>query len=216
MKPDVLYIATGNEHKVSEISEMLGDTVQCLSMKSLQSPPHLIEDGDTFAANALAKAEQLAVWLKKQSLDNKHWCVLADDSGLEVDALDGRPGVLSARFAADETGSSGNASDEANNAKLIRLLKDVPETERTGRFRCVLALVNPFSENGTSGQWTFSGSCEGHLILEPSGKQGFGYDPLFRPSGYDLTFAELGATIKNKISHRSHALQKFQTFLSQA
>jgi XTP/dITP diphosphohydrolase len=216
MKLGVLYIATGNEHKVSEISEMLGNTVQCLSMKSLQSPPNLIEDGDTFEANALAKAEQLAAWLKTQNLDNKQWCVLADDSGLEVDALDGRPGVLSARFAADESGSSGNASDKANNAKLIRLLKDVPENKRTGRFRCVLALVHPFPTEPRAGQWTFSGSCEGHLIQEPSGDQGFGYDPLFRPEGYDQTFAELGTSVKNTISHRSRALQKFQTFLSQA
>jgi XTP/dITP diphosphohydrolase len=216
MTLDVLYIATGNEHKVSEIAEMLGDTVQCLSMQSLSSPPKLIEDGDTFEANALAKAEQLATWLKTQNLDTKQWCVLADDSGLEVDALDGRPGVLSARFAADETGSSGNASDEANNAKLIRLLKDVPENDRTGRFRCVLAMVNPYPEKEASGQWTFNGSCEGQLLLKPSGNHGFGYDPLFQPKGYERTFAELGTSIKNKISHRSHALQQFKTFLSQA
>ncbi|MBT3596769.1 MAG: RdgB/HAM1 family non-canonical purine NTP pyrophosphatase [Verrucomicrobia bacterium] len=214
MKPGILYIATGNEHKVSEIAEMLGNSVRCLSMKSLASPPDLIEDGDTFEANALAKASQLEAWLKTQSLDNKQYYVLADDSGLEVDALGGRPGVFSARFAADETACSGNATDEANNAKLIRLLKEVPEKERTGRFRCVLALIHSFPKATASGQWTFSGSCEGHLMLESSGDQGFGYDPLFRPMGFDQTFAELGATIKNRISHRSHALQKLQTFLS--
>ncbi|MBT5927669.1 MAG: RdgB/HAM1 family non-canonical purine NTP pyrophosphatase [Verrucomicrobia bacterium] len=214
MKLDVLYIATGNEHKVSEISEMLGYNIRCLSMKSLISPPDLIEDGDTFEANALAKASQLADWLKTQKLNHTHWCVLADDSGLEVDALDGRPGVLSARFAADESGTKGNAADADNNAKLIRLLKGVPESQRTGRFRCVLALVNPDDKDTIRGQWTFNGSCEGQLILDPSGDQGFGYDPLFRPEGYDQTFAELGAKIKNEISHRSRALQKLQTFLN--
>lgn len=213
MKPDVLYIATGNEHKVSEIASMLGDSIRCSSMKSLQSPPSLIEDGDTFEANALAKAIQLAEWLRTKNIKNKQWWVLADDSGLEVDALDGRPGVLSARFAADETGSSGNASDEANNAKLIKLLRDVPEHKRTGRFRCVLALVNPIPRIDSSQQWTFSGACEGQLILDPCGEQGFGYDPLFKPKGFDKTFAELGASIKNKISHRSQALEKLQNFL---
>ncbi|MDC0325717.1 RdgB/HAM1 family non-canonical purine NTP pyrophosphatase [bacterium] len=214
MNLDVIYIATGNEHKVSEISEMLGDKIRCLSMKSLVSPPDLIEDGDTFEANALAKASQLVSWLKAQSPEDIRWCVLADDSGLEVDALGGKPGVLSARFAADESGANGNASDADNNAKLIRLLKDVPENQRTGRFRCVLALIHPDDEGMTQGQWTFGGSCEGQLMLDPSGDQGFGYDPLFRPEGYDQTFAELGAEIKNKISHRSRALQKLQTFLS--
>ncbi len=213
---DMLYIATGNEHKVSEISEMLGTEIQCLSMKSLSFPPELIEDGDTFEANALAKAEQLASWLTTQDIKHQHWYVLADDSGLEVDALDGRPGVLSARFAAEETGAKGNASDEANNTKLIRLLKNIPEQNRTGRFRCVLALVRPASETTESGQWTFSGACEGRLILEPSGDHGFGYDPLFRPEGYDQTFAELGSEIKNEISHRSRALQQFKSFLSHA
>lgn len=214
MTLDVLYIATGNAHKVEEISEMLGNNCQCLSMKSLTSPPELIEDGDTFEANALAKANQLADYLKTQNLNTRNWCVLADDSGLEVDALDGRPGVLSARFAADESGALGNASDEANNAKLIRLLQDVSKEKRTGRFRCVLALVCPNSADHPQTHWTFTGACEGDLILEPSGTEGFGYDPLFRPNGFHQTFAELGSKIKNEISHRSQALKELQTFLS--
>ena len=104
--------------------------------------------------------------------------------------------------------------DEANNTKLIRLLKNVPEQNRTGRFRCVLALVNTGTEAKEAGQWTFSGACEGQLLLEPIGDHGFGYDPLFRPEGYDQTFAELGSDIKNEISHRSRALHKLQSFLN--
>jgi XTP/dITP diphosphohydrolase len=138
--------------------------------------------------------------------------VLADDSGLEVDALGGAPGVQSARFAAPEFGLAGNAPDGANNAKLLRLLAQVPETSRTARFRCVLALTavaGPSSQDSPAPTRFFSGACEGRIGFVPRGSHGFGYDPLFIPAGFTETLAELGDTTKNRISHRSHALQAF-------
>jgi XTP/dITP diphosphohydrolase len=143
---------------------------------------------------------------------NTPWFVLADDSGLEVDALGGAPGVQSARFAAPEFGLQGNAPDGANNAKLLRLLVHIPEASRTARFRCVLALTavaNPASSTSPVPTRFFSGSCEGRIGLVPRGSHGFGYDPLFIPAGFTETLAELGDTTKNRISHRSHALQAF-------
>jgi len=212
-RPDCIVIATGNEHKVQEISDILGGAIRCVSMKSLDGFPELVEDGDTFEANALAKASQLAAWLRESNEISGHWMTLADDSGLEVDALNGQPGVYSARFAADETGKSGNADDAANNAKLLRLLKDVPDQERTGRFRCVLAFYQASSSSDPAQHWIFDGACEGMLQRQGSGDHGFGYDPLFKPTGYEHTFAELGSEVKNKISHRSQALFKLKAFL---
>lgn len=211
--PDCIVIATGNEHKVQEISEILGGAIHCISMKSLDGFPELVEDGDTFEANALAKASQLADWLQQSEKITGHWMTLADDSGLEVDALNGQPGVYSARFAADETGQSGNADDAANNAKLLRLLKEIPDQERSGRFRCILALFQPPSPSSPARHWTFDGACEGMLQRKGTGDHGFGYDPLFKPNGYDQTFAELGSEVKNTISHRSQALGKLKAFL---
>lgn len=213
--PDYIYIATGNAHKVQEISDILGGAIRCISMKSLDRFPELVEDGDTFEDNALAKAAQLAAWLHAQNIPSGEWMTLADDSGLEVDALNGQPGVYSARFAADETGASGNADDAANNAKLLRLLKDTPDEQRTGRFRCVLALVQSPSPSESSQHWTFDGACEGIIRRQLSGEKGFGYDPLFQPEGHEHTFAELGPEVKNTISHRSRALAKLKAFLSQ-
>jgi len=147
---------------------------------------------------------------------------LADDSGLEVDALNGAPGVLSARFAAMD--AKDNSSDADNNAKLLRLLKDVPLEKRTARFRCVLALTpvsskkvesaSPVCYTEEPGMQTqlFDGACEGRIIFEPRGKNGFGYDPLFVPMGFDQTYAELGDGVKNKLSHRAKALEKLKTF----
>lgn len=212
-RPDCIVIATGNEHKVQEISDILGGTIRCISMKSLDGFPELIEDGDTFEANALAKASQLAAWLQDSMAVSGHWMTLADDSGLEVDALNGEPGVYSARFAADEAGQRGNADDAANNAKLLRLLKDVPDQERTGRFRCVLTLFQPQASSTPAQHWVFEGACEGVLQHQGSGDQGFGYDPLFKPLGFEQTFAELGSKVKNTISHRSQALAKLKAFL---
>jgi XTP/dITP diphosphohydrolase len=133
--------------------------------------------------------------------------VLADDSGLEVDALGGAPGVHSARFAAADA-SGGNSPDAANNAKLLRLLDGIPPEKRGARFRCVLALAAP-------GRKTilFEGSCEGRISTAPGGAGGFGYDPLFVPEGRAQSFAELGEEVKNKISHRARALAQLRLFL---
>jgi XTP/dITP diphosphohydrolase len=145
--------------------------------------------------------------------------VLADDSGLEVDALHGAPGVHSARFAALESGA--NSPDTANNEKLLRLLKNVPEEKRTARFRCVLALIavpsSPVSqpELAASAKF-FSGACEGRIAVAPSGQGGFGYDPLFIPLGHEQSFAELGEDEKNKLSHRAKALDQLLGYLRNA
>jgi XTP/dITP diphosphohydrolase len=144
--------------------------------------------------------------------------VLADDSGLEVDALGGAPGVHSARFAALDTGTPGNSTTAENNAKLLRLLKDVPLDKRTARFRCVVALtpvLRSTNENASPVCYAddlelqtelFEGVCEGRIGLMPHGRGGFGYDPLFIPAGYNHTFGELDEGIKNELSHRARAL----------
>jgi XTP/dITP diphosphohydrolase len=184
-----------------------------------------VEDGGTFAANATKKSIALAKWLAEKPLTphaSRLSFVLADDSGLEVDALNGEPGVHSARFAALDTGAAGNSSPAANNAKLLRLLEGVPMEKRTGRFRCVLALT-PVSQATAGGSSPvcyadelemqtelFEGSCEGRIEFEPRGQGGFGYDSLFVPVGYDQTFAELGEEVKNGLSHRARALAKLR------
>jgi XTP/dITP diphosphohydrolase len=145
--------------------------------------------------------------------------VLADDSGLEVDALNGAPGVHSARFAAINAPAAGNSSDADNNAKLLRLLKDIPTEKRTARFRCVIALTPVLiEEQGNASPVCladehelqtelFGGACEGRISFTPSGAKGFGYDPLFVPNGFQQSFAELGEEVKNQISHRAKALE---------
>ena len=222
-----LVVATRNEHKILEIQEILGTAFRCIPLSSFPDAPPLIEDGDTFAANATKKAVQLARWLArapgtKLRTPKDERYVLADDSGLEVAALNGAPGVHSARFAAWDTGRPGNSSDAENNAKLLRLLKDVPVGKRTARFRCVLALTpapNKVSPNGSSVCYAdelelqtelFDGACEGRIDFAPSGHKGFGYDPLFVPNGYQQSFAELGEETKNRLSHRSQALAKLR------
>ena len=143
--------------------------------------------------------------------------VLADDSGLEVDAIGGQPGVHSARFAALDSGLPGNAPDADNNAKLLRLLKDVPMEKRTARFRCVLALVAITPQSALHTPHLFDGACEGRILFGASGRGGFGYDPLFVPEGFDQSFAELGADVKNRLSHRALALEKLKAhFTSRA
>jgi XTP/dITP diphosphohydrolase len=148
--------------------------------------------------------------------------VLADDSGLEVDSLGGKPGVHSARFAALDKNE--NSKDADNNAKLLHLLKDVPLEKRTARFRCVIALVpvlrgkietaSPVCFADEFEPQIFDGACEGKILSEPRGKNGFGYDPLFVPDGFTQSFAELGDETKNKLSHRAKALAKLKNYLS--
>jgi len=209
-----LLIATRNAHKAREIRQVLNGDFQFLTLLDFPAAPDAIEDGATFAANASKKALVLADWLAGNS-PIPPFCVLADDSGLEVDALGGAPGVHSARFAAMDTRGPVNSPDAANNAKLLRVLAGVPLARRTARFRCVLAL-RKLPELSTAGPETilFEGVCAGRISLQPAGAGGFGYDPLFIPDGFDKSFAELGDAVKNTISHRALALQKLREYLT--
>jgi XTP/dITP diphosphohydrolase len=200
-----LVIATRNAHKVAEIRAILGDRFRYLTLNDLPAAPRTIEDAQTFAGNAAKKARELARWVAA-SRDTNPMFVLADDSGLEVDALNGLPGVNSARFAALDTGKPGNSSDADNNAKLLRLLTDMPPENRTARFRCVLALTALHPPSSILHPQLFEGVCEGRIGYTPRGQGGFGYDPLFIPNGFEQTFAELGEAVKNRLSHRAKAL----------
>lgn len=232
-----LVIATRNAHKVQEIRSILGAGHRYFSLDHFAAAPLVREDGATFDANATKKAAELGRWLLKnpkfaapllvaENPDERGpVLVLADDSGLEVDALGGSPGVHSARFAHLGTELPGNAPDAANNQKLLAALKGVPLPERTARFRCVLAatplelhnelrrtagLLGDVLERRTI---LSSGACEGRIALGPSGQGGFGYDPLFVPLGHSVSFAALGEDVKNQLSHRAKALQLLKKWL---
>ena len=212
-----LLLATRNAHKVGEIRAILGAQFQFLTLNDFPAAPKVVEDANTFAGNATKKAVELARWLaEKHSTSNiQHPTpnfVLADDSGLEADALNGAPGVHSARFAAK--GKNKNSSDAENNSKLLRLLEKVPPEKRTARFRCVIALVEINPQPGISNPQLFDGICEGKIIFQPRGQNGFGYDPFFVPDGFEQTFAELGDEVKNKLSHRAKALEKLKIYFS--
>jgi XTP/dITP diphosphohydrolase len=219
-----LVIATRNGHKAQEIRAILGDIFRTLTLNDYPEAPAVVEDAATFVGNATKKAVELARWLENVPgseflIPGSRAFVLADDSGLEVDALEGAPGVHSARFAALEdkraAGAPGNSPDAANNARLLRLLQDVPMEKRTARFRCVLALVETNRQEPIGNPLLFEGACEGRIRFAPSGKGGFGYDPLFVPAGHEQSFAELGEEVKNKISHRAKALAKLAEELKQ-
>jgi XTP/dITP diphosphohydrolase len=206
-----LIIATGNAHKVDEIRSILGEDFRYLTLKDFPDAPEAIEDGCTFPQNAEKKARSLVDWLNETGRSpDERAVVLADDSGLEVDALDGAPGVHSARFAAGEEGAEGNSSDAGNNAKLLSLLENVFEEKRTARFRCVIAALNL---DGGAARFA-DGACEGTILRERRGQGGFGYDPLFVPAGDERSFAELSEAEKNVISHRRRALAGVQEILS--
>jgi len=215
-----LLLATRNVHKIGEICVILGDQFRYLTLTDCPDAPRVVEDADSFAGNATKKAVALARWTSgiqdsKCDVQGSEFFVLADDSGLEVDALNGAPGVHSARFAALETGQGGNSADADNNAKLLRLLKEVPAERRTARFRCVIALVGVDLKSGGSNLRLLEGVCEGRILFTPRGRGGFGYDPLFVPVGFDETFAELGEDVKNRLSHRARALQQLKAALIQ-
>lgn len=210
-----LLIATRNEHKTGEIRAILGDRFHCATLRDFPGAPEVVEDQSGFAGNAAKKSRELAEWLGRTQAAwlAKHApvYVLADDSGLEVDALDGAPGVHSARFAALDTGTSGNSPTAENNAKLLRLLDQIPNERRTARFHCVIALTPaPFPGGPPE---LFVGTCEGRIGRAHQGAGGFGYDPLFTPAGFDRTFAELGEAVKNGLSHRGRALEKMRSWL---
>lgn len=190
-----LMVATGNAGKLREIERLLdGLPVEVLSLKDLTPPPEIVEDGATFADNALKKARTLA--------QQTGMMTLADDSGLVVDLLDGAPGIHSARYA----GSQGD--DAANNAKLLRALGDTSLSARTAAFVCVMALVLP--DGATH---LFEGRLHGLILPHPRGTGGFGYDPLFLVPEYGKSLAELSLDTKNRISHRGQALRQAVTFL---
>lgn len=182
---------TRNQKKKKELAEILSDLkVQVITLEEIDvEVPEIEEDGATFEENAVKKASITA--------KITGYICLADDSGLMVDALDGRPGVYSARFAGEK------ATDEQNNLKLLKMLADIPEDRRTARFVCVIAICTPEGET-----FTVRGECEGKIAFAPRGDKGFGYDPLFIPEGYNATFAELDAGEKSRISHRGKALAK--------
>jgi XTP/dITP diphosphohydrolase len=230
-----LILATRNLHKAEELRAILSDSAfepRLLTLRDFPPAPAVAEDAGTFAGNATKKAVVLARWLSESHIPNFKFemtdsiFALADDSGLEVDALDGAPGVYSARFAALDTGEPGNSSDGANNAKLLRLLKDVPLERRKGRFRCALALTPLIAQarEGASPVCAadeleietelFEGVCEGRIAFAPSGAGGFGYDPLFIPEGHQQSFAELAEGTKNTLSHRARALSKLKEWFS--
>ncbi len=183
---ETLFIATGNAHKLVEIRAIFSvPNLKLLDMSDYAELPEVEEDQDSFVGNATKKAIELAGF-------SGEW-TLADDSGLEVDALGGAPGVYSARYAGD------NVDYKANNDKLLRELAGV--VNRTARFRCVVALCSPDGETRT-----VDGCCEGKIALCQQGDSGFGYDPLFIPKGETRTFAEMSEKEKNSISHRGVAL----------
>lgn len=229
-----LLIATRNAHKVGEIQAILGPQYPCRTLKEFPGAPPVIEDANTFAGNATKKAVELARWLAAAPINYPPPIinyVLADDSGLEVDALNGAPGVHSARFAAHNPSAgvlpaspTENSKDSDNNDKLLHLLKDVPSDKLTARFRCVMALVpvrggkienaSPVCFADEMEVQIFDGVCEGRIQLSPTGAHGFGYDPLFVPNHFTQSFAELGEEVKNKLSHRAQALEKLKTHFS--
>lgn len=190
-----LVLATRNEGKVREFREIMKELpFKILSLRDFPDFPEINEDGSTFEENALKKARALS------SFTND--IAIADDSGLSVDALNGSPGVFSARYAGV------GATDTENNLKLLDALKEIPLKDRGASFKCAVAVVAPdgFEE-------VVIGECRGRIGFEMRGEEGFGYDPLFIPDGFDKTFAELGIETKNKISHRYKAIAAIKPVL---
>ena len=197
-----IVFATNNEHKLSEVRSILGDSMEVLSLNDIGCHVDIPETGQTLEENALQKAEYV--------YSHYHIDCFADDTGLEVDALGGAPGVYSARYAGDSHDS------EANMTKLLHELGE--NNNRRARFRTVIALIQkrdvcPCGCTSIKQVNRFEGIVEGQIIRERRGGEGFGYDPIFQPDGYDQTFAELGLDIKNHISHRARAVAKLCEFL---
>lgn len=193
-----IVLATRNKSKVAEIKQITGDLPIILqSLDDFPRCPEVVEDKDTFEGNALQKAVEVCQYTGRPAL--------ADDSGLEVDFLNGRPGVYSSRYA----GGPGPGSDTKNNEKLLAELKEVPDARRGARFICCLALAVPKGPVKT-----FSGYVPGRISREPRGTNGFGYDPVFIPEGHSRTFAEMSREEKDSLSHRGQALKKMRDFLA--
>jgi len=186
-----LVFATNNEHKLQEIRSILGDSINLLSLKDIDCHEDIPETGSTLEANASQKARYI---FEKYKIN-----CFADDTGLEIPALNGEPGVYSARYAGDEK------SSEKNMLKVLNNLTGI--TDRSAHFRTVISLIIDGEER------LFEGIITGKIIESPKGNQGFGYDPIFVPDNYDMTFAELGNNVKNKISHRAKAVKKLADHL---
>lgn len=207
-----IVFATNNAHKLSEIRSILGESIEVLSLKDIGCNVDIPETGTTLEANALQKAQYI--------YDHYHMDVFADDTGLEVEALNGAPGVYSARYASlpDNPVKTDSASHDSE-ANMTRLLYELQgKDNRKARFRTVIALIQkknvcPCGCTSIKEVHQFEGIVEGEIIQERRGGEGFGYDPIFQPDGYDQTFAELGMDIKNHISHRARAVQKLADYL---
>lgn len=192
-----IVIATKNKKKVEEFLRILKDLdINLLSLDDFPGCPDVEEDQDTFEGNAIKKALVVSRFTKKVAI--------ADDSGLEVYALKGEPGVRSARYAGD------NASDLDNINKLLDRMKDIPDSERGARFVCCIAIAFPDGQIKT-----FYGYVEGFIGKEPKGRLGFGYDPIFYPKGHKITFAEMLSEEKDSLSHRGMALRAFKEYITQ-
>ena len=204
-----IVFATNNEHKLSEIRSILGADFEVLSLKDIGCDVDIPETGKTLEENALQKAQYV--------YDHYHIGCFADDTGLEVEALDGAPGVYSARYASMESNDTTVSHD--SEANMTRLLKELGNNNnRRARFRTVIALIQkkdvcPCGCTSIKEIHQFEGIVNGEIIRERRGGEGFGYDPIFQPEGYDKTFAELGMEIKNHISHRARAVAKLCEFL---
>ena len=193
-----LLVATTNPGKFAEVKDFLRQLpLEVLSLSDLATWPKIIEDGATFEENALKKARSLAEY--------SGYLTLADDSGLEVDALNGAPGIYSARYCGEE------GNDKKNNEKLMHELREISEEKRTGRFVCALALCAPKSHGMK--EWTVRDYCEGRISFELKGENGFGYDPLFFYPSLGKTFGEIDRAIKATVSHRGKALKKLAEML---
>jgi len=190
-----IVLATRNKKKVEEMSRILGGMdINILTLDDFPSCPEVEEDANTFEGNAVKKALAITKCTNK--------IAVADDSGLEVYALNGAPGVMSARYAGE------GADDVANIGKLLSEMKDIPDEQRGARFVCCIALAYP---NGKTE--TFFGFAEGRIGREPRGRMGFGYDPVFYPAGYEVTFAEMSPEEKDALSHRGNALEGFKKYM---
>jgi len=193
-----LLVATTNPGKFAEVKDFLRQLpLEVLSLSDLATWPKIIEDGATFEENALKKARALAEY--------SGYLTLADGSGLEVDGLNGAPGIYSARYCGEE------GNDKKNNEKLMHELREISEEKRTGRFVCALALCAPKSHGMK--EWTVRDSCEGRISFELKGENGFGYDPLFFYPSLGKTFGEIDRAIKATVSHRGKALKKLAEML---
>lgn len=191
-----LVVATRNKDKLREIKTLLkGLPVDVFSLDSFKHVPEVLEDGKTLEENAFKKAIQFSRFLRG--------FVVADDSGLEVEYLNGQPGVYSARF------SGKGASYKSNNEKLLKLLKNLPLNKRKACFRCLIAIADKGKVIGIA-----EGRCKGRIAFKPLGKNGFGYDPVFIPYGHRKTFAQMSSNQKNKISHRHKALVAAKKLIS--